>query len=370
MLNIAQARKYLADIKQIKQTHVLTDVHVHPFEVIFNGLKYRKCTVDGMVYSQHKSTYKPPEVAEVRTSGAPSAACWNLLSENVRKKGLMFSLGNLYHHTGRQVFLDQMALSGIDRVLLLPVSRPDTASDEQLELLAAMFGDDSRFALGYAVGKNVSNSRIAEKVASAATRHHVRAVKIHPAITGINVWERRDLEHVEGILSACREHELRVVVHGGRSPDVQTRETISYGELDRLERVNWSLTGGPVVIAHAGVYGYGESEAEPCLATLQRIMARHDNVMVDVSGLSHGLLCLVLAKIDPQRILFGSDALYFPQWRALVALYHALQQTGSKTDERFVMIASTNPVRVIGAMEAVVQEENAGIGLQAFGKGS
>lgn len=370
MLNIAQVRKYLDDIKHIKQSHALADVHVHPFEVIFSGLKYRKKAVDGRFYSQNESTYKPPEIADVRTAGTPSAACWNLVNENVRKKYLMFNLGKLYHHTGRQVFLDQMAVSGIDTVLLLPVSRPDSANDEQLELLAAMFGDDSRFALGYAVARNVSRDRIAGKVARAASRHHVRAVKIHPAITGINVCERSGLEHVEAILGACREHDLRVVVHGGRSPEVQTRETITYGELDRLERVDWSLAGNPVVIAHAGVYGYDESEAGPCLATLQRIMARHDNVMVDVSGLRHGLLCLVLAKIDPQRILFGSDALYCPQWRALVNLYHALQQTGSRTDGLFVKIASTNPVRVIGAMAAVVQEEKAGNGLQAVGKGS
>ncbi len=359
MLDTAQVRKYLAEIAHIKQAHVLVDVHVHPFEVIFNGLKYRKNTADGMVYSQNESKYDPPEIAAVKSFVAPSARCRDLVNENVRKKYMMSSLGKLYLHTGRQVFLDQMVLSGIDRALLLPVSSPGTANDEQMKLLAAMFADDSRFILGYAVAKNVGNDRIAETIAYAAAKYPIKAIKIHPAISGINVCERHDLEHVECILSACRGHDLRVVVHGGRSPDVKTRETVAYGELDRLERVDWSLAGNPVVIAHAGVYGLDEGEAGSCLETLKRIMVRHDNVLVDISGLSHALLCLALTRLDPQRILFGSDAIYYPQWRAIVTLYHALKQTTSKADELFVMIASTNPVNFIAAMAAVAHEENA-----------
>ena len=68
MLDIGETRKCLDHIKQIKLDHPLIDVHVHPFEVIFNGLDYQRNPLAENLYSSQQTDYVSPEIRESRLS--------------------------------------------------------------------------------------------------------------------------------------------------------------------------------------------------------------------------------------------------------------------------------------------------------------
>ncbi|MBE0575207.1 MAG: amidohydrolase family protein [Desulfuromonadales bacterium] len=347
MLRAAQAEDYLSRIRQIKSVHTLVDMHVHPFEVVFNDLSYQKNSSMEGVYSSREASYSPPGIAEERSADDLPASCRRLISETVRHRCLRIAMQQLYKHTGTKVLTDHMDLSGIDQVLLLPVSRPGSSPDTQLEMMARMFGGDPRFLFGYSVPNAVNYDDLSAVIATAVERYGIKAIKIHPAITGIDPKTPSGRARIEKILVACHENGLSVIIHGGRSPDVVTPVSADFGELARLELVDWSLTDTAVVIAHAGVYGYEQVQIEPVVKTLRRILERHDNVMIDLSAVQHATLCRLLKEISADRIVFGSDSLYFPQWRCLAALYHALEETCAGAEESFLKIASTNPQRII-----------------------
>ena len=48
------------------------------------------------------------------------------------------------------------------------------------------------------------------------------------------------------------------------------------------------------------------------------------------------------AALDHERIVFGSDALYFSMWRAVVTLLHALRTAGFPLEDSFARIAAHN----------------------------
>lgn len=348
MLSANQFNNYLIHIGQIKESHALVDIHVHPFEVIYNGLTYKKNLHHDGVYSSRDANYDPPAIKkEGRAPTNLQASCQRLISEDARQKCLMLTMRQLYQHTGPRVFADHMALSGIDRVLLLPVSGPGISIDDQMEMMTGMFGLDWRFNFGYSVPNAIGICDIAAVVNEAVIKYGIKAVKIHPAITGIDLQKTQDLERVEKILLACRDNDLSVIVHGGRSLDVRTSETIDFGELTRLELVNWSLAENPVIIAHAGIYGYAEEMTELVVKVLRRILDKHDNLMIDLSGVPHSKMCRLLRMISTDRIVFGSDALYYKQWKCLVYLYHALRETFSNADNKFIEIASKNAQKIL-----------------------
>lgn len=240
-----------------------------------------------------------------------------------------------------------MQLSEVDRILLLPVSGEGMPMDEQMSMMAEMFGDNKRFAFGYSVPSDIENSQIGVAIEDAVRQYDVKAIKIHPAISDINLQKRDGLERVESILRVCHEHGLSVVIHGGKSPDIAAAEKSVFGELSCLERVNWSLSGNPVVIAHAGVYGCSENVMEPLVKSLCNIMLKHDNVMVDFSGVHYKNFKVLLNSVDPDRVVFGSDSLYYRQWESIVLLYHGLKHFFSNADEQFLKIACINPTRIL-----------------------
>jgi hypothetical protein len=78
---------------------------------------------------------------------------------------------------------------------------------------------------------------------------------------------------------------------------------------------------------------------------LDRLLARHDNLLTDTSGVDHAVLGTLLRRIEHQRIVFGSDALYHPMWKSVVQLACALEGLGCDVEESFIAIASTNARR-------------------------
>jgi len=127
---------------------------------------------------------------------------------------------------------------------------------------------------------------------------------------------------------------------------------VAFGALDRLEQVDWSLAGTPVVIAHAGAFGYPAGEVgERVLPALEGLLGRHGNLRVDVAGLGVEAMAAVLERVGVSRVLFGSDALYYSPWETMVRLALALESAGFDVVDGLRVIAGRNPVELLGPGE-------------------
>jgi predicted TIM-barrel fold metal-dependent hydrolase len=79
------------------------------------------------------------------------------------------------------------------------------------------------------------------------------------------------------------------------------------------------------------------------LQRLEKLLHRYDHLSVDISALSAEVIGLVLSRVTPERIVFGSDALYELPWKSLIRLFVALEKVaGSQAEELLVRIAATN----------------------------
>jgi predicted TIM-barrel fold metal-dependent hydrolase len=149
-------------------------------------------------------------------------------------------------------------------------------------------------------------------------------------------------------LEASRATGVGVIAHGGRSPYVSNSEAVDYGTLDNWKHVDWTITDQPVVIAHAGIFGYETAEAiDHVLPVLSGLLDRNDHLSVDLSGLELDAMVAVLNRIDTDRVLFGSDALYYAQWEAMVRFSRALELSDKTYEESFHTVASLNPSRLV-----------------------
>ncbi len=338
--------RYFSIVDSLRRSCRFYDVHVHPYEVIFDEFVYPSDVAGTGIISLDGKRYRAPEISDLTLSTAPAR---NLarFSGDLRRISLI-RLRHLYAHVGKRAFLDQMELSRIDSALLLPIAPHAGGFDERMEWVRDVYGNDGRFWIAGSVPNTIGNADVCRYVSDLVTKHGIRALKCHPVVTGIDMRSRLAKERVEAMLAACRENFLPFVIHSGRNIPFWGDERGNCASLEFLGEIDWSISGGPVVLAHAGLYGCSAPEAErEMLPLLQRILSRHDNVFADVSGIGFDRLAMVLRAVHHGRLLFGSDALYEPQWGGVATLLHALAQSGSPVDEQFVQIASVNPAKTI-----------------------
>src|SRR5262249_36194813 len=149
----------------------------------------------------------------------------------------------------------------VTAALLLPVAPPTVDDmDEQLASLSHLSCNVPKLSLAYSVPNSVPLDGIAAAVGEAVRSFDVRAVKLHPNISCIDPESDAGMERIFAVLAACDEHNLPLVVHGGKSPILGSSEASAYASLERIARIDWSFTRATVVIAHCGAYGCSEVE--------------------------------------------------------------------------------------------------------------
>lgn len=337
-----QVQELLARMRASKGSAVFVDTHVHPFDVVFQTLRYRRSPSEAGLYGSDDAPFVPPELAAVRLR-EPA-----LVAPSFRPGLFMVLVRRLYRHTGPRVLGDHLALAGVDHALLLPVAPATGSNERELEVLHDMFGGDPRFALATSVPNGVPDDAVASFVARAVQEHEARAVKLHPAITGVDLGTAPGRERAEAILDGCRRSGVPLVVHGGRSFPVLDPAAAAYASIENLAAIRWREARVPVSIAHAASYGYGLDEMEQqVLPKVDAMLSANDNLFLDVSALEHDALALVLRRLGAERLLFGSDALYEPPWSAMAKLALALQRTGMDVEGSIAEMAGRNPSRFL-----------------------
>lgn len=341
--------RYLAIIREIAASVRLTDSHVHPFEVLYDNCTYEPNPDTEGVYSTANARYVPPTSGSLALE-APAAPASDTPRDLVERM-MLLTMRHLYAHTGPQCWLAHAGLAGIGRFVLLPVAQPGRTADARMAEMAKMFGGDPQFLLGYSLPNTLAPEVVEADIRRAAEYCDIRVLKVHPTLSGHDLTTAEGRNRVDALLKASQSTCLPVILHGGLlSPSMRhPTAACQQGELENLAKLDLGQTDSPVIIAHAGAFGIAAEEFESrVLSRLRDLLSRFDHLLVDTSALSADVLGLLLEQVDPERIIFGSDAFYEPSWKAAVKLYWVLERKFSRPGDLFAQIAGGNPEKLFG----------------------
>lgn len=347
MIGLQQIEKYSEIIKDVKASGaVLLDTHMHPLEIILDEFRYERNKAVKGVFSFGEEEYAPPTLSKIK-QGIPGRSSIQYDPVLFHKLAIL-TLRRRYMHIGPKVLEDNMDLCGIDKGLLLPVAPVAGGADDLMSRVQRYYGENDRFIMGYSIPNTVPDADIEQDIAKAREKHNAKAIKIHPSITGIDLQSPAGKERVERILSAGGSLGMPVVIHGGRSPEMQDIRCREYAYIDHLMRLDFSMTQSPVIIAHGATFGCGDDECEEkVIPLLKRLLERNDNLFVDTAGVSLRALELMFSHIDSKRIAFGSDALYLPQWESLMKVSYVMEKLNMDVGDGIFKIASVTPAALL-----------------------
>lgn len=352
--DVNEVKTALSILTELAGSEELFDIHTHPFNVADSVPSYEKETSGRTgIFTRGYGHYVPPglETEEFDENVISTEDEKNgdvQFDQHLLKKFYLLKSRKTYNFTGPGVLIDNMALAGIKRALLLPVARPEDEGDAQMLEMERLFGAHQNFLMGYCVPNDCKIDKIVQEVGRVRNRFKVAALKIHPNITGIDPSSRGGLDRIHHILEASKTYRLPVIIHGGYSREFSDGDAMNFGCLNRLVNVAWETTDQPVIIAHAGLFGCGREEIlKSGLPQIMSLLIKHDHLLVDLAGLGQWTIQMIVKKLEPERILFGSDALYFSIWRSAVLTLIALMKTDFDAGQIFHRFAGINPGRYI-----------------------
>lgn len=335
--------RYLSIISEIKKSHQTYDLHLHPVEIVSNILNYKAVPHENGLYALDGERFVPPTLENL-----PTEQCTNDIMALLKKRPKMIPLltRRIYRHTGPGVFQRYLDLLCIDKGLLLPVAPANGRVDAQISVTLRMFKGESRFSLSGSVPNEIKNQDVKTFLEKEREKYQIIAVKIHPGVTAINLETTKGKERVECILEASAGADIPVIIHAGYSY-VPNKDASAFGLISNLSDMNlkWPV---PVILAHGGAYGFSSSEVlQDVMPILNRLLDSHDNLFIDFSGLGHETLILLLANVEVERMLFGSDALYSSPVLILAQLMYALEKCKLEPENYLVQVMSENPARYV-----------------------
>jgi len=334
---------HLDEAREIGSQHLLYDIHVHPFELLLKPIRYRPDPRIPGVLTVENSAYRKPSARQIDL--AVSTESGGIGSSTDGASSLQALMA--YRHTGWQVLADKMTLSGIGACMLLPVPMTLEKVEHDLRRVERLQDADPT-RLMYAVGVPGDVTDANAFLGNVCSQFSPRAVKIHPNFSAIDLGSTAGRQSMESTLYAASANGLPTIVHGGRSFLPPSNEMVSYACIENLLSVDWSASDMPVVISHAGAFGCSLEEArEIILPGMHELCTRHPHLRVDTAGLSYQVLSEVLKQLGPERILFGSDEMYFPQWQAMATLVHACKSLWGGLAQEFISITHENSAHIL-----------------------
>ncbi len=348
-LNFQDPRVLCDWARDLGKTHPFWDFHVHPYDVLSEDTRYTLNPHTPGLFSRGLFKYKCPSfetaLADLSSSTKPA-------SDNER--AFILSSRLTYNHTGPRVFLDQMELVGLSHALILPVARTPGKAESMLEAARLMFPQDERFSLGCAFPVGLLLDELLPYFTRAREEYGARVIKFHPNLGCIDPLTSSGQALIYTMLRSAGELHLPIILHTGRTPCIEPVESREFGMLDRLASIDWSLSSAPVIFAHCGLYGCTPEETQQALHAVKTQFDRHPNLMADISNLEPPLLKLVLQNLPLERLIFGSDALYIPIWKAWLRFLQALHAVSLHPEDDLVRLASLNPTRCLISTEKAI----------------
>jgi len=345
-INLKDVHRYLSLAKSLKGPRTFYDMHVHPFEIVFTKGAYQKVEQHPGLYSTGSKPFVSPQLKEVIIQDQADKASTSGMLQRPAIFRMKFSA--LYAHSGPEVFKQQMDLSAIDRVLLLPVAQAEGNIESQMRDMKEFFSGIDGFLIGWSVSNEIKNKDILKEILTAIKNYNICSIKQNLTQCEIDISKAEGKTRLESILDACSRLNLPLILHTGRSPLAGSAELSQFGEIETLETFDWGAYKNPIVFAHSAAYGYSADKIQNyIIPRLKNLFSTFENIFIDISGVDIFGMQYLLAEVPTERILFGSDALYEPQWQRVVKLLYALDNSALKLEESFLKIISYNPEKYI-----------------------
>lgn len=349
MITQSERSYLLAWAREVGKDHPFWDFHIHPFDALTGDVNYHLDDSVNGLFAKGSGRYHAPTPEFVAGS---SDIDDSLQRSSYSERAVLLASRFTYLHTGPKVFTDQLDVAGISRAVLLPVVREAGFAVTMLNTMGMMFSADNRFILGCPFPVGISCDKLLTYFCWARDTWNVRVIKLHPNLIDLNPSEQCGRDILDATLDASVVLKLPIIVHGGKTPGLEHVEKREHSILSHLAEVNWGISSTPIIIAHAGCYGLDEDEIPSALKLLNNLLEKYSNIMVDTSYLELPVLQKVLASVDCNRLIFGSDALYVPVWKAWVRFLKALRLVSSHPDEDLIRIASLNPMSCLALSAA------------------
>ena len=330
--------RYILTMREAGKSYRLYDMHLHPFNVLSNRLKYvEKTECPGLFSTGPKKYVKPTDES---AKALFEKECFAAFNKGASELGRFFAQ-RCFYHTGPYVFRELFDFVGIHKGLLLPVASPNGCFEQQMEEMFTMYSGDERFWFGGSVPNEIKNEEMKDYLGGLVEKFGIVAVKIHPCITRIDLAEVEGRTRVEAIINASEKYKLPVIIHSGGDSG-SFGETGCYALIEHFAKVKLEASI-PVVLAHGGLYGQASAQGlKEGMVILADLLRKNENLFVDTSALSRGAMCHLIRNIDVRRILFGSDGLYENPIAMQVRLLRALEEVCQEPETAFVQIAGDN----------------------------
>lgn len=216
-----------------------------------------------------------------------------------------------------ETIIEWMDRAGVDTAVV--TTQPESIDNDYVARAQSRYPER---LIGYAV-INPWDYSAEDELRRALGPLGLKGLKLNPIRHGYAL-DRHEI--VDPLFQICREFGVPILCHGGS--DLFTMP----GKFDEMARVFPDVT---LILAHIG-------EPDAVDAAI-RVAQRRDNVYVDTAGISLGTLKQAIARLNPEKILMGTDA----SWgRFELSIQTVLRAT---TDERARrLILGENIARILG----------------------
>ena len=342
---------YIRDLKH-KYGFRIVETHVHPYDVIgvVHYADYSEVRPGEFLHKKYaKRKEKKDRLALVGWLGK---ADYNKFAFSLFNKALQiipgyenYDLQHAFCRTGVKRLLDEMDESLVDEAVLLPVEPwlptehvQKSMSHKRLRLLGSV--DIHRIPL----------QNIGSTIKHYVDEFGIIGLKLHPNMQSFLPQPSRNPGDIEAklwtIYRTADDLGLYLHFHGGPSGLARNLDK-KYGDLAQMSRngllENFCDIDGhsellgryriPIVIAHLGHFGAPKLN----IPLVRTILERYDNVYFDTAATPSRHIQKFIEWGGSKRLLFGTDALYFPIVYSMHSVYKAARKARTSEDRDEIM---------------------------------
>ena len=243
--------------------------------------------------------------------------------------------------TDQEFLLKTLTDASMDNAVLVPIY-PKVSPQSLYSVL-----DSPRFLRLGSVNFDLEEKELERDLYSQVELYSIRGIKLHPNIQLFYPHPSLNPSVFESKLNAvyrfAEKHKLYLLFHGGISfvPTGSTFEKREYALLKHFFSNRRSFIQDlriPVVIAHLGVYNVRNPNLDLVLH-----LAKYKNVYFDTAGVNPAHISTFLKRCGIEKLLFGSDALYFNLKYNLILLLRVLYDySATNYQENIAKVFSQN----------------------------
>lgn len=284
--------------RELSQKHIFFDTHIHPFDVL-------GCCDSST--KKNKNTHTPTLLERMQFG----RFALGLLE-------FLFKFVPAYMHSEiKKPFGDAVAVlraemkkAGITKMVLVPVL-PYVSTQKIFDTFS-----NSEILLGTVDIHKWSLEEIEDKIVEQIQKYGIRGIKLHPNIQGFFPLPNQNSivvgEKLKKVYQVINQQKLYVLIHAGFSfvKNGTNFKKVSFAHIANFVNTNgnlFKLIKTPIILAHMGKYNVVDQSNE----VVGRIVKKYNHVYVDTAGVAYSEIGDFMSDYGYEKIVFGSDALYF-----------------------------------------------------------